>query len=344
MEFFAGANTRGGFVSIFEECLRDTERIYILKGSSGCGKSTLMRRVAGKAKKLNLATDLIYCSADVNSLDGVIIPQKSVAIIDGTAPHIMDAKYPCVRESIINLGQFWNKDKILPHRDKIITLTDKKSMHYKNAYSILSLAGKIADIKKSFTEKCIDREKSESAAFKFIEAISGESNNRHSQIFASAFTADGFITLPVFTEVNTLYRINGICADAFLKAVEQISIEHGKNITISRSPFDTSITDAVYFHEAKVLITSLDIPPCKNASEEKQISISRFADKNQLQSSRARVRALQQLESELLLDAQKELMLARETHSAIEDIYVPAMRFSEMDEYTLSLIERIFAE
>ena len=79
MELYAGANTRYGFVSIFDECFKDIARIFILKGSSGCGKSTFMRRVAKKAYESGLTVDIIRCSADPDSLDGVIVHELGVA-------------------------------------------------------------------------------------------------------------------------------------------------------------------------------------------------------------------------------------------------------------------------
>ena len=118
MEYFAGANTRNGFVSIFDERFGDIERLYILKGSSGCGKSTFMRKAMMRAREFSIPYDVIYCSADRDSVDGVVFKTLGVAIADGTAPHTLDVKYPCVRETIINLGQFWNEKKLLPKRKK----------------------------------------------------------------------------------------------------------------------------------------------------------------------------------------------------------------------------------
>ena len=45
--FYLGANSPGGFYSLYDELLRPEEArsIYILKGGPGCGKSSLMRRV-----------------------------------------------------------------------------------------------------------------------------------------------------------------------------------------------------------------------------------------------------------------------------------------------------------
>ncbi|MBR6755246.1 MAG: hypothetical protein IKM22_04895 [Clostridia bacterium] len=344
MEYFAGANTRKGFYSIFDECFKNTERLYILKGSSGCGKSTLMRRIAEKAKRLNLDTDLIYCSADSDSLDGVIIPKLGIAVADGTAPHSMDVKYPCVRENIVNLGQFWDESKLIPKRNDIISLTDRKSFHYKNAYGSLSAFGTIDDLKKSLVSQSILRSDLEGCAFKMAEKLCNGANGHVKRIFTSAFTSSGVKTLSTFGEVENLYRVIGKGAEFLMNAISGIAREKGENITESLSPTNPCVIDSIYFEGSNSLITMLDIPPCKTALHEKTVSTSRFTNNEILTGMRSKIRALERLSDEILLDAQKELASARSVHSKIESIYIPAMNFTALDEYTFELISKIFSE
>ena len=327
MEYFAGANTRDGFVSLFDECFKNTERLFILKGSSGCGKSTLMKRVAGKAQKLGLPVDFIFCSADPESLDGVVLTTKGIAIADGTSPHVMDAKYPCVRETIINLGEFWNESELLPRRKEIIELTDKKSAHYKNAYKCLSALGSVEDIKKRLLSPALIRDKMDSIALRIAEK---EAHNKGEgkSVFATAFTSNGLETLSVFGEVNTLYRVNGSLSAPFMSALVRAVKELGIACIISNSAINPSLPDAVYFEKSKTLVTNLAVPPCKSASEEKSVSTSRFTDGASVASVRAKLRTLEKLSSELTLEAKNELSNAKSVHNEIEKIYIPATEIS----------------
>lgn len=343
MEYFAGANTRAGFVSLFHEAFKDTQRLYILKGSSGCGKSTFMRRVAGKAQKLGLVTHMIFCSGDPESLDGVIIPKLGIAVADGTAPHTMDVKYPCVCESIINLGQFWKEDKLLPHRDKIIELTDRKSAHYKNAYRILAAIGQSEDMKSALKCQGLKREALDNAAFALAEKVIGLKGTVK-PIFASAFTFDGIKTLPVFGDVKLLFRINGRFADEFMKALERITREKGAQAVIAYSPTDPSLPEAVYFEGTEALVTSNPTPPCRFAKEEKNIPTVRFAHSGALQGMRSKLNGLDKLNQALAEEAQKELAAARAIHSEIESIYIPAMDFHSLDEFTYDFIGKLLGE
>ncbi len=344
MEFFAGANTRNGFVSIFDECFSNIEQLYILKGSSGCGKSTLMRKIANRAQELGYSFDLIYCSGDPDSLDGVIIPELSFAIADGTSPHTMDVKYPCVRESIINLGEFWDSAKLIPHKKEIIHLTDKKSGHYKNAYKALSAAGEAEDIIKDSTNKNLNRKKLEDVAFKLFEkAFNGKKGDMR-RIFCSAFTSKGTKTLHSFGKVGTLCRISGKASFELLKAIELIARECEAETIISVCSFDIKRTDSIFFPESGFLFTNLASPPCESAKEEKSISTSRLIQSASTGTAKARISTLDKLIKELKSEAMAELSEAKATHNEIEKIYIPSMNFDLMNEYTQKLISNIFKE
>ena len=87
--FYLGANSPTGFYSLYDQLLEpeQAETIYILKGGPGCGKSSLMRRVAQQAAQAGETVEYILCSADPDSLDGVVLPRLGAALVDGTAPH-----------------------------------------------------------------------------------------------------------------------------------------------------------------------------------------------------------------------------------------------------------------
>ncbi len=342
MEYFAGANTVDGFVSLFDECFSAIERIFILKGSSGCGKSTFMRRVAEKAKSMGREYDLIYCSGDPDSLDGVVIPSLSFAVVDGTAPHVLDVKYPCVRETIINLGDFWDENALLPHRDEIIALIDKKSECYKKAYRGLAVLGEIFELKRSAILPSIDRSALDEASFRLADKISGGKGGT-GLLFSSAFTQSGIKTLSTFGDVDMLYRIKGRLKDEMMLSLEQIFLERGTEMISSRSPIDRALPDAFFFPKRNILIASGDVPPCKKANREKTVSTARFQKNEFVSAKRVLLNGLDKLITELCTDAQTELTSARKLHEQIENIYIPAMNFKRMDKYTFDFIKRVFA-
>ena len=88
---FLGANTPRGFVSLYEGLFEaPAPRLRLIKGGPGCGKSTLMKRLAAQAEARGLRALRVFCSGDPDSLDGVILPSLGLAVVDGTAPHVLE--------------------------------------------------------------------------------------------------------------------------------------------------------------------------------------------------------------------------------------------------------------
>ena len=143
--YMAAANTCEGFVSYFEDLIKSGERVFILKGGPGCGKSTFMKKVANEIIDKGYKMDLVYCSSDKDSLDAIFIHDINVIILDGTAPHVIDPKYPGVIDSIINFGEYFDEYKLRESKKQIKGIIDKKADKYKELYTILKSAKTIHD-------------------------------------------------------------------------------------------------------------------------------------------------------------------------------------------------------
>ena len=68
--------------------------MYLIKSGPGCGKSTLMKRLAQAAEQQGQPIEKIHCASDPDSLDGVVFLQKHAAILDATAPHVVEPDAP----------------------------------------------------------------------------------------------------------------------------------------------------------------------------------------------------------------------------------------------------------
>lgn len=89
ISYFLGANTPQGFYGLTQQLLDPSaaQALYILKGGPGCGKSSLMKKLALHAEERGLEVHRFYCSGDPDSLDAVVLPERQIALVDGTAPH-----------------------------------------------------------------------------------------------------------------------------------------------------------------------------------------------------------------------------------------------------------------
>ena len=90
---FLGANSGGGFYSLYDQLLNARlDDLLIIKGGPGCGKSSFMRRVAERGAERDYKIIYVNCSGDPDSLDGVLIPELRIGLVDGTSPHVSETE------------------------------------------------------------------------------------------------------------------------------------------------------------------------------------------------------------------------------------------------------------
>ncbi len=111
LNYYAGGNTARGFHNLFPSNLNGLDRLFILKGGPGTGKSTLMKAVGEKWNNEGYDIEYIHCASDNGSIDGVIIRELGIGIVDGTSPHVIEPKAPGAIEEYVNLGEAWDSKK-----------------------------------------------------------------------------------------------------------------------------------------------------------------------------------------------------------------------------------------
>lgn len=84
---YLGAATPAGPVDHIMKLTDHLKKRYFIKGRPGSGKSTMLKKLVEEAVKNGMDVEVYHCGLDPHSLDMVILPEKSVAIFDSTAPH-----------------------------------------------------------------------------------------------------------------------------------------------------------------------------------------------------------------------------------------------------------------
>ena len=197
--FFPGGNTSKGFYSFYKYILSqdDARRILCLKGGPGTGKSSLMKKVGEYFFNKGYSIEYHHCSSDNNSLDGIVIKDLNVALIDGTSPHIVDPITPGAVDEILNMGEALNIDMLSKHKKEILSLNKDISKCYKRAYRYLASARCIHDDWSSLNYESLDSNK----ISVLLETLKndvfrsekfGYGGERH--LFATAITPNGIIT------------------------------------------------------------------------------------------------------------------------------------------------------
>ena len=159
--FFLGANSGLGFQNLFNKFC-ENENLYdllLLKGGPGVGKSTMMRKIGEAMEARGESVEYLHCSGDPDSLDGVHIPRIRTAVLDGTAPHVLEPVYPVASGRYVNLGQFYDIALGKERRAEIVSQTNAYKNAYRDAYHMFAAARELDENLSSLFLQGLDRAK-----------------------------------------------------------------------------------------------------------------------------------------------------------------------------------------
>ena len=353
--FFLGANTPTGFYSLFSELHspEDGRVLYIIKGGPGTGKSSLMKRVAEKAEKKGLYCERIYCSSDPDSLDAVIIPSLKISIADGTAPHILEPKYPGVSEVIIDLGAYRNDMLLREKREEIISECKENSAEHKKCVGFLEAVKGVDNDMRKIAVSAVNTSKLERFSRHLEEKeipVSSEKNGKMQKRFLSALTPKGltvfYDTVPALCEnIWVLEDDFGAVSQLLLKYLTAAALNNGHDCIVCPCVMrpETKIEHLLIPSLNTAFFSSNRFHPWEN-DKCRAINCRRFYNEEILKNHRARLLFDRKAKDELLSEAVSHLEKAKAIHDELEKYYIEAMDFERMNEDTNKVINEIMTK
>ena len=144
VDFFLGATTPAGFKGYFEPLRREPGmQMYLIKSGPGCGKSTLMKQLAQKAEQQGQSIERVHCASDPDSLDGVVFLGQRAAIVDATAPHVLEPDAPGADEIVVSLYHTIRAEALAPHREEVKALFRRNAQLRARAARYVASAGSL---------------------------------------------------------------------------------------------------------------------------------------------------------------------------------------------------------
>ena len=349
-KYFLGANSCEGFVSHFGDSFDACEgwRAIIIKGGPGTGKSSFMKYVAAKATDKGYSITLCICSSDPDSLDGIIIEDIKTVILDGTAPHIVEPKYPGACEEILNLGEFWDSDKLLSRAHEILSITDENKAIHKTVSRYMSAVGVLMRDNLKLAASYTDTKKAalfgERLAQRYIPSKKGE--GKEWVRFIGGVTPKGIVA---YTDtVNKFYRNRiiiedkqGIVSGIIMEKIRAAALKAGYEIITLKSPFLPSLViDHILIPELSLAFVT-ENEYINFGGEERRIHARRFFDIPAQRAARARILFNRRVIRELLLSAAATLKKAKAIHDELEKIYIESMDFDALSRFATEKAENI---
>ncbi|MCL2002949.1 MAG: hypothetical protein FWG72_02960 [Oscillospiraceae bacterium] len=329
--FFLGANTPGGFASFFGEWLDygQLKRLYILKGTSGNGKSGFMRRVAKKLAAKGLDCESILCSSDPASLDGVYFPKSGVAFVDGTAPHVIEPRYPLAVDCWLPLTQFVDDGALAAERSGVVGLRDGLRDDYTRLSRVLAAVKTLQDEQRDLVLNGGTAETIARRARGFIRReIKKGSGGVLSKRFLSALTPGGETVLwetadalaDRIVELRDPFRLS----DVFLRPLLEAALDAGQEAVACYDPLaPASRISHLILPGLRLAFTSAAYP----GEPYRRVRLDAAVPREMMRRHRLRLRFLRRTEAALTEDARGVLAGARDKHGRLEDIYNPHVDF-----------------
>lgn len=352
-KFFLGANSAEGFVSHFgDSYIPGIWRAYIIKGGPGTGKSSFMKYIAARAEAKGYSVIFCPCSSDPDSLDGVIIEEIKTVILDGTAPHVVEPILPGACENIINLGDFWDDEKLFYSATKIAEAATANSRFHKTVSAYLSAAGEVIydnlKIAKFFTDRKSVLRFAKRLSEKHLPKKPGVKGGEFVR-FISGITPKGILSFS--NTVTGFYKNIVIIEDKFgsvsgeiMKYLRAAAKEKGYDIISLKSPFlPSEITDHILIPELSLaFVTENDY--IKFDINKRRIHARRFINKTAAKKYRARMLFNKKVSKQLLSGAISTLKIAKESHDILEKFYIDSMDFTALSEFAIETEKKIIPE
>jgi hypothetical protein len=356
---YPGANTCYGFYSFYDYIVpHDANNKIVLKGGPGVGKSTFMKNIGKDLSEAGIDVEYHWCSSDNDSLDGVVAGNRQLCLVDGTAPHVVDPRYPGAVDWIINMGDFWDADKIKSNKTTVIRLTKQIGLNFERAYN------RLKEAHCAWWEWCsYYRDTMDTAAInRNILALtddflhnSPKTGQAARHLFAAAITPLGVVNKvdSLIDDKWGIFAVKGSPGSGIkglFKHIEEMARLNGIYTEVYHCPFDPANIDLIIVPENKLAILDISGHVVNYTDRLSAQKYKRILDFDQFQYSAA----VNPYENKLISakerfkngvqDAITFIKTAKSLHDELEINYVPAMDFARVEEFRKELVEKLLVE
>lgn len=351
--FYAAGNTARGFYSLFDSVLEGLDRVYILKGGPGTGKSTLMKTVGETMSNRGYDIQLLHCASDNDSIDGIIVTSLNLAVVDGTAPHVIEPQAPGAIEEYVNLGVAWDSHKLGMQKEEILNLNKQIKDTFQRAYSTFASALRIHDEWEKIYIDNLDPEKANTIAQHLIEQcftgkkLTKRSKTRH--MFLGAATPKGPVDFiqNLTEDVDKRYFIKGrpgTGKSSMLKKIAAAAEDRGFDTEVYHCGFDPRSLDMVLLPELGIAIFDSTAPHEHFPDRESDEIIDMYTHAitpDTDEKYAAKLNDIRKRYSAKMKQGTSYLAQAKKLRDKLEAIYINAMDFAKLEQIQNDILNEI---
>lgn len=348
IDFFMGAlSPTGGFRGYFSQLNQQPDLwLYLIKAGPGCGKSTMMQSLA---KKSNFPVEKIHCSSDPDSLDGVVFHNNHCAIIDATAPHVVEPTYPGAKQTVVSLFDTLDPDILYQNRNEIISLFDQCSLLQKNANRSLRCASLLLEEIQDISSHALDTEKLSNYIHRLAHRLlppTHQTGKEHLRLL-SAVTPQGNLFWK--NTVSTLATHYLVFEDSFgsasrlaIQLLRQSALKAGYEIYTCICPLSQpEAAEHLIIPQLKLAFLTSNRWHSMDFAGQQRVHCNRFMNKKELSNHKNRFRLSQQTAIELLYQTSLYQQQAKSHHDKLEAFYQSAANFEAVSDITNQIAKQM---
>lgn len=346
--YYLGANSGKGFQSLFDRFAQPElyHDLIVLKGGPGCGKSTMMRRMGAAMEEAGLQVEFLHCSGDPDSLDGVYVPKIRSAVLDGTAPHVVEPRFPAAADRYVNLGEFYDVDAAKADRAEVMHHSGACSAAYRAAYRALSAAAQLADNAAQLAAENFD----ESRLLRRADGIINRELRGRGDGRADIYRFLGSVTWK--GEVWRFDTVEQLCprvyelqdtygfAAGFLARIHEAACSRGYGAILCPDAENMSRLQHLLFPELGVAFVTSRVGMRYHGESFRRIRVDALLTGDGFSAARSRLRIMEKLQRSLREEGIRSLREAKENHDRLEAVYRPHVNFAGIDAVTNREISR----
>jgi energy-coupling factor transporter ATP-binding protein EcfA2 len=266
---YAEGNTARGFHDFFSSVFHGLDRLYVITGGPGTGKSTLVKTIGDQFVSRGHAVEWIHCPFDNGAVDGVILTEINIGLIDGTPPRQIDSAALGVPVEYVDLHAATDSHKLQREEERIEALHSEISDVYQKAYSTFAEALSIHDEWEKIYIANMDYAKANKVTEELAErlfedrTLAKPAKVRH--MFFGAATPKGAVDYiqDLTADVAKRYFIKGRPGSGkstMLKNLAAIAEEKGFDVEVYHCGFDPNSLDMLLLPERSIAIFDSTAP------------------------------------------------------------------------------------
>jgi len=139
LHYFAVGNTARGLHNLFQSNIADLKKIFLLNGDSKAGNTFLMKRVARHFENENHHIQFIHNAINPDLLDGIILEEAAVGIMDDNAIRVSEVNWPVGIKRYVQLDAKVDgiqAERITLLKKEMLDALEKASRFYEEALKI----------------------------------------------------------------------------------------------------------------------------------------------------------------------------------------------------------------